>query len=193
MFMRKNRPLFYGAVLMTACSAATPVQPVGTDSGTALDGGVSSDAGAALWPVGAKSVLAIRSGGFFAAQCRLSDGGTLFNSTWTLDLQANSAAFAACDYSVKDGGSLGPTLRIGQRPLSAQQLADFDAAMKQLKVSGRSSCGADAPELVLQISTAGPALRYQDDFYSGCLPAAGTTFVENMGQVFSVLQMISAP
>jgi len=137
-----------------------------------------------LWPVGATLVEATRRGGYPTPYCD-TDAGLVEGGTYALTLPDGRLTWSVCT-------GYAPPNRYwsGERTLDAAELARFDGAMSAMGRSSRTISGADAPVLVLELTTPGGPVRYQDDFYADPMQP-GTLFVTGMPAVFDLLDELA--
>ena len=67
----------------------------------------------------------------------------------------------------------------GSRPLTASEQGGAETALRGVRVSAGTGCGADKPSWELAVASAGGSITYGDDFYA-CVPNY-EHFVESEG------------
>lgn len=82
----------------------------------------------------------------------------------------------------------------GERALTSAELASLHTALSTVVIGNRGDCGADKPQVTLDLDVGlSSERRYADDFYS-CRPdPTGRTYVENMDAVHSALLKLLPP
>lgn len=151
------------------------------------DGGAdgATDGGGGLYPAGTTQIVATSKGGHTAPG---PDGSvcTLVDTTYTLVVASRALSWNVCEAT--DAGPL--AFRTGQRTISASELDGVEDAIRGLRRTTDTKCGADAPSETLVLTTPTGNVSYYDDFYF-CDPKDTKIYVSGMSAVLSALGALS--
>jgi hypothetical protein len=179
------KSLFAVALLVAAGGCGDP-----GDDGTV--GAFATQPGKSVAVAGlASATLTSRGGGLPAPR---PAGAACEPRVWsyTLDLEGSSVSWSQCRV---EGDSQDPAsfkVDNGSRPLAASEQGGAETALRGVRVSARTSCGADKDYWELAMASAGGTITYGDDFYA-CLPNF-EHFVEYEGleRLYTVLWQLAS-
>lgn len=183
--LRLNSVLGFCLLLVASGCSTTDSQPL-VVADAAVDAiGNDGDAGGDLFPPGTTKIVVTSKGGF---PTPFVDGSVCVeeDATYTLLLPARDLSWKVCE-SLDGGPSQYLT---GQKTLSASEYTPLESAIRALRRTQETQCGADKPTEAIVFTTPAGEVAYQDDFYF-CNPNDTTVFVKGMDTVLGVLRQLA--
>jgi predicted secreted protein len=138
-----------------------------------------------VWPPSATKLVAKTAGGFVMPGPAGSTCGR-GAATYTLDLSTRKLTSEICK-AVTETSPL--AIVKSTRTLTLAEVAKVDEAMRVVKISKSTICGADKPFMTLAVTASGATQTFTDDFYS-CM-GGDKIFVSNIGGVFSAFRSLT--
>jgi hypothetical protein len=88
------------------------------------------------------------------------------DASYDFDLGAGSLSWSVCTVTGDSSNPASYSTTTGSRLLTTAERTQATDDARAVKVSGRTSCGADKPTLNLEVDTSSSSALYGDDFYA---------------------------
>jgi hypothetical protein len=180
--MPRSTPLKSLTALVLVIAAAACSKADGGDDGFATTPGQSVAVAGLI-----SATFASRGGGLPGPR---PEGAVCDPHVWTYGYHPPGASLSWSRCRVANSGQEAAdyTSDSGYRALSPSEQSDVDAALRAVRVSARSTCGADKDYWSLTLVAPGGSRAYGDDFYA-CVDGEFMDFVrsDDLGQLYSTL------